>query len=171
MQKKYTDSLYIVGLYIVTEFDYEFNSKEGRFLKWIVVENLSDDYTTEFEDIKTKTKYHKEGFDLGELYVDLNTIVSMNKFTNKNKLGIEEINIIKEQFEREHQKDKEARKMMNVICKACKSMISEIGKEKAQEIINDIVDDMDMQPMKTEELFKKAENGLDIKGNTRRRNK
>ena len=162
MQKTETDNLYIVGLHIVTDTEFleEQDVVTSKFLKWIIVENQSASYITEFVDIKTNTKYYKEGFSIGDLYVDMDTIVSMNTFTNKRKLSKEEMYIILEQFKREQ--DIEKIRMRKMFYKAFKDVIYEVGEEKVTDIVNKMIDNDD-EVIKIDDAMDKIAYSLDIK--------
>ena len=140
MQKMETDKLYIVGLFMITDIRYDVNDgtkKESRFLKWIVVENESDDYAAYFKDIKTGVHYFSQGFDVGDLFIEMDTIVSMNTFTHKAKLSKEEVGYYLKTYKENDnlQQIRDKRIILDVMRKALKAL----GTEKAMEIIYEIM--------------------------------
>ena len=112
MQKLETDNLYIAALNMITDINYTNESEviSKKFLKWIIVENTSDTYVSDFIDIKTQTKYYNSAIEKGELFIDLSSLISLNTFTNKSKLSKEECTFILEQFKKNFEIDKEERK-------------------------------------------------------------
>lgn len=129
MQKLETEKLYIVGLFIIAGREYK-NDEEvisKRFLKWIVVENNSDDYSVYFKDIKTKVNYSSYGFDIGDLYIDMNTLFSLNNFTNKQKLSREEIELYLKEFKGNYNITKF--KNRQIIYEIIAELIKEFGDE------------------------------------------
>lgn len=129
MQKLETEKLYIVGLFIIAGREYK-NDEEvisRRFLKWIVVENNSDDYSAYFKDIKTKVNYSSYGFDIGDLYIDMNTLFSLNNFTNKQKLSREEIELYLKEFKGNYNITKF--KNRQIIYEIIAELIKEFGDE------------------------------------------
>ena len=129
MQKLETEKLYIVGLFIIAGREYK-NDEEvisRRFLKWIVVENNSDDYSVYFKDIKTKVNYSSYGFDIGDLYIDMNTLFSLNNFTNKQKLSREEIELYLKEFKENYNISKF--KNGEIIYEIIAELIKEFGDE------------------------------------------
>ena len=139
MQKLETEKLYIVGLFIISGREYK-NDEEivsRRFLKWIVVENHSDDYSVYFKDIKTKVNYSSYGFDIGDLYIDMNTLFSFNNFTNKQKLSREEIEIYLKEFKKNYNVTK--LKNRQIIYEIIRELIKEFG-EEANVIIDKVMD-------------------------------
>jgi len=137
MQKIETDKLYIIGLFMVTNNNPYKPVPSSRFLKWIVVESESDDYGTSFKDIKNGTAYFSSGFEVGDLFIDMNTIVSMNEFTHKGKLSKEEINyylkMYKEQDKLNQIRDK------RVILETMKKSLKALGPQKGMEIVNEVM--------------------------------
>lgn len=138
MQKLETEKLYIVGLFIISGREYK-NDEEivsRRFLKWIVVENHSDDYSVYFKDTKTKVNYSSYGFDIGDLYIDMNTLFSLNNFTNKQKLSREEIEIYLKEFKKNYNVTK--LKNRQIIYEIIRELIKEFG-EEANVIIDKVM--------------------------------
>ena len=139
MQKLETEKLYIVGLFIVTGREYK-NEEEimsRKFLKWIVVENLSDDYSVYFKDIKTKINYSSYGFDIGDLYIDMNTLFSFTNLTNKLKLSKEEIYLYLKDFKTDYNLTK--LKNRKIVYEIINELIKEFG-EEANVIIDKVMD-------------------------------
>lgn len=171
MQKIETDKLYIIGLFMVTKnsnpYDY---TPSSRFLKWIVVENQSDDYSTSFKDIKTGVSYLCSGFDEGDLFIDTNTIISMNNFTHKGKLSKEEINYYlkmhKEKDKLEQIRDKK------IILETIRKALKTLGPEKAMELIENVMNEYDEEcPNNIKEFIEEVSVTLEIGNNSSRRNK
>ena len=139
MQKLETEKLYTVGLFIISGREYK-NDEEimnRKFLKWIVVENKSDDYTACFKDIKTGVNYYSQGFDIGDLYIDMNTLFSFTNFTNKQKLSREEISLYLKQFKDDYNITKLKNK--RIIYGIIEELIKDFGDE-ANIIIDKVMD-------------------------------
>lgn len=171
MQKIQTDKLYIVGLFIVSGEEYKNDDLVvlRRFLKWIVVENESDDFSVCFRDIKTGVKYFSYGNMVGDLYIDMNTLFSFNRFTNKQKLGKEEIALYLKQFKDDYNitKIKNRRITYEVLLK----LIKELGDE-ATLIIDKVMQEYDEEsPENMKRFLQDISDSLDLneKKRTRKR--
>lgn len=169
MQKLLTDKLYIVGLYMITDYDYYTNTKSSKFLKWIVVEDQSDSYSVCFKDIKTKVNYFLAGIVKGDLYIDVDTIYSMNNLTNKQKLGIEEINTYLEEFKQldtlnKHEKKK---KIYEILDKLLQD-----PDEETLKMINEVInDDNDENKLDKKEFLKDIKQSLELNKKTKVRSR
>ena len=131
MQKEETNDLYLAALNIVTDVKYKDNKEEisSKFLKWIIVKNKSDNYMTDFIDIKSNTKYYNSAMEKGELFIDLNSIISLSAFTVKSKLSLADCNFILEQHKREYEIEKvERRKAVFEIIENYSEVFDEEGK-------------------------------------------
>ena len=162
MQKFETDKLYIIGLFMVTNNNPYDPIVSSRFLKWIVVENESDDYSTSFRDIKTKVMYFSYGFEIGDLFIDMDTIISMDTFTHKEKISKEEIDAYlkmhKEQDKLEQIRDK------RIILETIKKSIKALGPEKSMEIITEVIRDYDEEvPKNIKEFVSEVSTSLELK--------
>ncbi len=171
MQKLETDKLYIVGLFIISGEEYRNDDfiVSRRFLKWIVVENESDDYSVCFRDIKTGVKYFSYGNMTGDLYIDMNTLFSFNRFTNKQKLGKEEIALYLKEFKDDYNmtKIKNRRITYEVLLK----LIKEFG-EDAVVVIDKVMEEYNEEsPENMKRFLRDISESLDLNENkkTRRR--
>ena len=162
MQKKKTDTLYIVGLYIVAkeEFINERCIQTGKFLDWIVAENISDNHELDLIDLNNGTRYYGSGFQRGDLYVDYETLSSYTCFTNKNKLSIEEINYYLQKYK---ENDNEIKmKNKKIIYEMFVRIVNEIENEKAEEIMNEVMKEYGEEETEAKRVIEKVGNTLDI---------
>ena len=173
MQKIQTDKLYIVGLFIVSGIEYHNDDQivSKRFLKWIVVENESDYYTACFRDIKTGVNYFSSGREIGDLYIDMDTLFSFNNFTNKLKLGKEEIAIYLNDFKNNYNMTKI--KNRKITYEILSKLINELG-EEAYVIIDKVMQEYNEEtPENMKRFLTDVSESLDlnIKNHTRSRNR
>lgn len=173
MQKLQTDKLYIVGLFIVSGIEYieEEMIISKRFLKWIVVENESDYYSACFRDIKTGVNYFSSGREVGDLYIDMDTLFSFNNLTNKLKLSKEEIAIYLKEFKDNYNmtKIKNRRITYEILLK----LIKELG-EEAYVIIDKVMKEYNEEtPENMKRFLNDVSESLDLnmKNHTRSRNR
>ncbi len=154
MQKRQTDKLYIVGLFIIAGEEYKNDDFviSRRFLKWIVVENESDDYTACFRDIKTGIKYFSYGNMVGDLYIDMNTLFSFNRFTNKLKLSKEEIALYLKEFKDNY--DLTKMKNRRITYEILLKLVKEYG-EEASIIIDKVMEEYDEESPENMKRFLK----------------
>lgn len=162
MQKLQTDKLYIVGLFIISgeEYHNEELILSRRFLKWIVVENESTLYSACFRDIKTNVNYFSTGRDIGDLYIDMNTLFSFNNFTNKLKLSKEEIALYLKEFKEDYNisKIKNRRITYEILSK----LIKEFGDEAAV-IIDKVMDEFNEEtPENMKRFLRDISESLDL---------
>lgn len=162
MQKLQTDKLYIVGLFIVSGEEYHNDELilSRRFLKWIVVENESTLYSACFRDIKTGVNYFSTGRDIGDLYIDMNTLFSFNNLTNKLKLSREEIALYLKEFKEDYNisKIKNRRITYEILSK----LIKEFG-EDATIIIDKVMDDFNEEtPENMKRFLRDISESLDL---------
>ncbi len=162
MQKRQTDKLYIVGLFIISGEEYKNDDFviSRRFLKWIVVENESDDYTACFKDIKTGIKYFSYGNMVGDLYIDMNTLFSFNRFTNKSKLSKEEIAYYLKEFKANY--DLTKIKNRKITYEILLHLVKEYG-EEASVIIDNVMEKFDEEgPENMKRFLKDISDSLDL---------
>ena len=162
MQKLQTDKLYIVGLFIISGEEYKEDELivSRRFLKWIVVENESDDYTACFRDIKTDVRYFSYGYQVGDLYIDMNTLFSFNRFTNKLKLGKEEIALYLKEFKDNYNVTKI--KNRKITYELLLKLIKELGDE-ANIIIDDVMEEFNEEsPENMKRFLRDVSESLDL---------
>lgn len=165
MQKFETDKLYIIGLFMVSSNGPYDPVPESRFLKWIVVENQSDDYSTSFKDIKTGVNYFSSGFEVGDLFIDMDTIISMDKFTYKEKLSREEINAYLKMY-KETDKLNQIRDK-RIILETIKKSLKALGPEKGMGIINEIMREYDEEvPKNIKEFVNEVSVSLELIDNS-----
>ena len=171
MQKIQTDNLYIVGLFIIAGEEYKDEELivSRRFLKWIVVENESDDYTACFRDIKTDVKYFSYGYQVGDLYIDMNTLFSFNRFTNKLKLGKEEIALYLKEFKDNYNLTKI--KNRKITYEILLKLIKEFG-EEASAIIDNVMQEFDEEsPENMKRFLRDVSESLDLNDKKKVRNR
>lgn len=163
MQKLVTEKLYIVGLFIISGEEYNDLDERivsRRFLKWIVVENNSDNYSVCFKDIKTGVNYYSSGNYVGDLYIDMNTLFSFNNFTNKLKLSREEIAIYLKEFKDDYNitKIKNRRITYEILLK----LIKEFG-EEAVDIIDNVMEEYNEEtPENMKRFLRDISESLDL---------
>lgn len=163
MQKLETEKLYIVGLFIISGEEYNDLDERivsRRFLKWIVVENNSDNYSVCFKDIKTGVNYYSSGNYVGDLYIDMNTLFSFNNFTNKLKLSKEEIALYLKEFKDDYNitKIKNRRITYEILLK----LIKEFG-EEAIDIIDDVMEEYNEEtPENIKRFLRDISESLDL---------
>lgn len=140
MQKFYTKSLYIAGLYVVANDEY-INSDDylmtGRFLRWVVVNNVSDDLSTEFIDIDDDVKYYSSGLLKGDVYINLESLYSFTNLSSKSKLSKEEIFVLLDKYKNDKLESKI--KNMRIIYDVIVKLIDSIGLSDAYLIIDDLL--------------------------------
>ena len=171
MQKIETEKLYIVGLFIIAGEEYKNDESivSRRFLKWIVVENESDDYTACFRDIKTNVKYFSYGYQVGDLYIDMNTLFSFNRFTNKLKLGKEEIALYLKEFKDNYNLTKI--KNRKIIYELLLKLIKELG-DDASIIIDNVMQEFDEEsPENMKRFLRDVSESLDLNDKKKVRNR
>ena len=172
MQRLQTDKLYIVGLFIISGEEYHDDELilSRRFLKWIVVENESTLYTACFKDIKTGVNYFSSGRDIGDLYIDMNTLFSFNNLTNKFKVSKEEIYRYLEDFKQDYNISKI--KTRRIINEMLLELIKE-HKEDAAVIIEKVMDKFNEEtPENMKRFMRDISESLDLperKNKTRNR--
>lgn len=162
MQKFQTDKLYIVGLFIISGEEYRNDEMllSRKFLKWIVVENESTLYAACFRDIKTNVNYYSSGRNIGDLYIDMNTLFSFNNLTNKLKLSKEEIALYLKDFKQDYNisKIKNRRITYEILSK----LIKEFG-EDAAVIIDKVMDEFNEEtPENMKRFLKDISESLDL---------
>ena len=162
MQKLQTDKLYVVGLFIISgeEYHREELILSRKFLKWIVVENESTIYQASFRDIKTNVNYFSEGSSIGDLYIDMNTLFSFNNFTNKLKLGKEEIELYLKEFREDYNIDKI--KTRRITYEILSKLIKEFG-EDAAVIIDKVMEEFNEEsPENMKRFLRDISESLDL---------
>ena len=125
-----------------------------------MVENESTLYSACVRDIKTNGNYFSSGRDIGDLYIDMNTLFSFNNFTNKLKLGKEEIALYLRQFREDYNIDKI--KTRRITYELLSKLINEFG-EDAIVVTSKVFDEFNEEsPENMERFLRDISESLDL---------